>query len=81
MRLRKSEVQRWLAGQRAAEIVIQQERTRSLISRTTEDAWQAYLDLSEISPLARPVAGQPSYLLKAMRQVLRRRAKHETPAP
>lgn len=81
MHLRKSEVQRWLAGQRAAEKTIQQERTRSLISRTTEDSWQAYLDLSESSPLTLPVALRPSYLLVAMRQALRRRAKHEPSAP
>ena len=69
-RLSKSDVQRWLAGQREAQKVIEKERVHALRSRTPEESWAIYLSLTE-NKLRNPRnPAEPSYVLMAMRRVL-----------
>ena len=76
-RLSKSEVQRWLAGQRESEKVIRKERVQALLSLTPEKAWGMYLSLSD-SRFGGPLAtAKPSHVLAAMRRVLARQAQRK----
>lgn len=80
-RLNKSEVRRWLEGQREAEKLIRKERIRSLLSRSTEESLAIYLSLKD-NPLGRPIdVTEPSCLLVAMRRALDRLSRRERPAP
>ena len=69
----RSEVRRWLEGQREAERVIRRERISSLRSRSTDEAWAIYLSLTDSRLGDSPDAHKPSYLLTAMRRALDRR--------
>ena len=80
-RLNKSEVQRWLAGQRESEKVIRKERVRALLNLTPEKAWAIYLSLIDNQFGAQRNLDKPSYVLNAMRQALDRRAQRKQPTP
>lgn len=74
-RLDKSEVQRWLTGQRETEKIIRKERTKALLSRTPEESWSIYLSLAESRFGAQRDLGKPSFVLAAMRRALDRQAQ------
>lgn len=69
-RLCKAEVQRWLAGQREVEKVIEKERVQSLINRSPEESWAIYLSLTDNELRNPPDPSEPSYVLMAMRRAL-----------
>lgn len=71
-RLRKSEFERWLAGQRESEKVIEKERVQFLKGLSTDQAWKLYLSLADNKLLSPTDASEPSYVLTAMRRVLDR---------
>ena len=73
-RLCRSEIQRWLAGQRESEKVIEKERVQSLLNRSPEEAWTIYLSLTENELRNPPDPSEPSYVLMAMRRAMDRRS-------
>ena len=80
-RLSRSELQRWLAGQRESEKVIRKERVQSLLNRSPDEAWTTYLSLIENELRNPPDPGEPSYVLIAMRRALDRRSHRKRLAP
>lgn len=80
-RLHKSEVQRWLAGQRESEKVIRKERVKALLNRSPDEAWTVYLSLTDSWLGNSPDASKPSYLLTAMRRALDRRSQRKHLVP
>jgi hypothetical protein len=66
----ESDVKRWLAGQREAAKLIERERTESLLSRPSDQAWGMYLSLLDSRLTNPPDATEPSHLLTAMRRAL-----------
>ena len=80
-RLRKSEVQHWLAGQREAEKVIAKERVQSLLNRSPEESWAIYLSLTESKTPSAANAAEPSYVLMAMRRALARHSDRKASEP
>ncbi len=79
-RLSKSDVQRWLAGQREAQKVIEKERVHALRNRTPEESWAIYLSLTENELWNPRDAAEPSYVLMAMRRVLDRQTRKKRPS-
>jgi hypothetical protein len=73
-RLCKSELQRWLAGQRESEKVIAKERVQSLRDRSPDEAWTVFLSLTNSVLGSPPDPSEPSYVLMAMRRAMERRS-------
>jgi len=73
-RLCRSEVQRWLAGQRESEKMIEKERVQSLLNLSAEESWAIYLSLTENELQSPPYPSEPSYVLMAMRRTLDKRS-------
>jgi hypothetical protein len=76
-RLSRSEVQRWLVGQRESDKVIRTQRLRGLLSLTPEKAWEIYLSLPDSRFGVQRDTSKPSYVLAAMRRVLDRQARRK----
>lgn len=69
-RIRKSDLQRWIAGQRKAERVIREERAKDLRNLSTEESLEMYLALTNTRFGNPPPPNEPSYVLMAMRRAL-----------
>lgn len=69
-RIRKSDLQRWIAGQRETEIIIRAERVKALRNLSTEESLEMYLALTSAHFGNPPPANEPSYVLMAMRRAV-----------
>lgn len=72
--LQAEAVRRWLAGQQAAQAVIQEERRRWLVSLDKDAALQLYLKMTAFPATPRNQA-EPSPVLAAMREATKRLAE------